>query len=226
MDRDEDGLRPEERAWLERVPEQAEPPPGLRDKVVGALSDEGEIGPAARRAEPGGVGRARILRVAAGLVLALLVGGVAGRVSAPSPGPPGEPTEAGPAESVAAAGETAPRFVLLLYEDGAYSAPGRTPAQLVGEYTDWARALEEEGILELAEKLSDDARVVPTPGSGGPGGAMLVPATSSLVTGRLGALTGFFVVRAASYDEAARIARESPHAGYGGRVVVRRIDPT
>lgn len=225
MNRDEDGLRPEERAWLERVPERVEPPPGLRARVVGELLDAGEIGSSARRAEPG---LARILRVAAALVLGLLVGGVAGRASAPpapSPGVPGERGETGTQETSGAASQRAPRFVLLLYEDAAYSAPGRTPAQLVEEYTAWARALEEEGILVFAEKLSDDARVVPTPGSGEPGGAGLLPATSPLLTGGPGALTGFFVVRASGYEEAARIARDSPHAAYGGRVVVRRLDP-
>jgi hypothetical protein len=41
-----------------------------------------------------------------------------------------------------------------------------------------------------------------------------------------GALAGFFIVSAATAAEAESIARSCPHVRYGGRVVVRLIDPT
>ncbi len=39
-------------------------------------------------------------------------------------------------------------------------------------------------------------------------------------------LAGFFIVSAASAAEADSIARSCPHVRHGGKVVIRRIEPT
>ena len=38
-----------------------------------------------------------------------------------------------------------------------------------------------------------------------------------------GGLTGFFIVRAATGEEAFALARQCPHLKYGGRVAIRRL---
>ena len=103
-----------------------------------------------------------------------------------------------------------------------HRALGSSPAEIVQEYTAWARRLEDSRSLVLADKLGDDARVIEP--SGAVGGA--VPVSSPLVSGDLGVITGFFIVRASSYEEAQRIAAASPHVAHGGRIIIRRIDAT
>ena len=94
--------------------------------------------------------------------------------------------------------DAAPRYVLLLY-----GAPGAVadPAD-VAEHRAWARRLAAAGHAVSGEKL------VPNDAAGD------------------GGLEGFFVVSAASDTEAEAIARGLPHRLHGGRVVVRRIEPT
>jgi len=95
-------------------------------------------------------------------------------------------------------------FLLLIRGD----EPGRRlpEAQLVGEYRAWAATLRREGRLVSAEKLTDDP------------GRWLTGADSTT------AVSGFFVIVAADYDEAERIARGSPHVAYGGTIEVRAVD--
>ena len=39
-------------------------------------------------------------------------------------------------------------------------------------------------------------------------------------------LSGFFIIEATTYEEAAAIAATCPHLKYGGRIELREIDPT
>lgn len=87
--------------------------------------------------------------------------------------------------------------------------------ELVTEYSAWAAALRERGRLETGEQLAA-AEI------------LLVRQADSIVVGErgpaaeAGALTGLFVIRAASESEALSIARTCPHLKYGGRVVCGR----
>jgi len=194
-----DELTPEERRWLEQVAEEVPPPAELRASVVAGLAAAGAF----KRRPPARFHRYRTFAAAAGIALAFLVGGLVGRATAGGP-------NGAPAPPAAPAGE---QFLLLLYEDAAYDAAGRSTDQLVAEYAAWAGQLAAEGRLVAAEKLGEEeGRVVPA-------GATPAPVAT-------GVLTGFFIVRAPGYAEAARVAQASPHTGYGGRVVVRRIEGT
>jgi hypothetical protein len=85
--------------------------------------------------------------------------------------------------------------MLLLYEDASYHAPAAGHgAERFAEYARWADSLQAVGELERTAALA------------GPG-----------------AVTGFFIVRARSDDEAARLAAACPHMKYGGRVETRRL---
>ena len=101
-----------------------------------------------------------------------------------------------------------PTFALLLYEDAAFK-PAVPPEEIVREYTAWAGAIAERGELVLAEELDP---VV-----------LVAGADASTEVGPLGQLTGMFVVHAASREAALELARNHPHIGHGGRIVVRGI---
>jgi hypothetical protein len=108
------------------------------------------------------------------------------------------------------AADAGPRWVLLLYEDAAFR-PTKPEAALVAEYGEWAARLRGNHKLELGEKLGEGQRVLGP--EGGPGSPP-------------GTVTGVFIIRAATWDEAVTIGRTCPHARYGGRIVVRPIEPT
>jgi hypothetical protein len=161
---------------IARLPRERPARAGLEDVVVQALRVAGELpGDGRPRARPR-TGRrvgALALGAAAALAVALL------RPWSHSP----------PAATPGAS------YMLLLYEDSAYRAPGPgQEGERVAEYRQWADSLRGVGRLERAAELD---------------GA--------------GPVTGFFIVRAETEAEAARLARACPHVKYGGRVEVRRL---
>lgn len=91
------------------------------------------------------------------------------------------------------------QFVLLLYGEG-------RSADSVARHTAWLGELRRANAVVRGTKLSGAAADI---GSAG---------TSERIS-------GFFVIRAASLEEAADIARTCPHARDGGRVEVRPVDP-
>jgi hypothetical protein len=138
-----------------------------------------------------------ITAVAAG-VLCFLAGQWTGRYQRP--------------ESVSSAGSSmsaaAPRFVFLLYGP----RNERSTSGDVEEHRRWARRLAVDGHSVSGEKL-----------------AAKELSLDSLATLRVPPdeiLQGFFVISARSDAEALEIARSAPHARHGGRIVIRRIEPT
>jgi hypothetical protein len=103
------------------------------------------------------------------------------------------------------------QFLLLIRGEPTSAAAPTDPARLVAEYRAWAEQLASEGRLVSAEKLADDS------------GRWL---GSQAETTAATAIGGYFLIRAEHYDDAVRIARESPHARYGGTIEVRRIEST
>ena len=104
------------------------------------------------------------------------------------------------------------RFVLLLLEPADAPLPAAEEASRVVEYGNWAGELARDDMLDAGEKLAWDGQVV---------GGSDVPVAAPLER-----VTGFFIVRADSLDQALALARECPHALHGGRVEVREIEPT
>lgn len=104
------------------------------------------------------------------------------------------------------------RYLLLLLEQAEAPLPGG--AALVREYGEWAADLAARGLLEAGEKLALEGATLAQ-------GTTPVPLATSGET-----VTGFFIVRAASADEALALANDCPHVRHGGRVQVRRIEPT
>ncbi len=136
-------------------------------------------------------------RIAAAIVGLLVTGALLGRFTA------GGGTNGG-VESAT------PEFLLLIR--------GNEPnqllpeAQLTQEYRAWAEELAGGGTLVLAKKLMDDE------------GQWLDAAERQPDDLQSSVVGGFFLIRAAGYDEAVAIARLSPHVRYGGTIEVRAID--
>jgi hypothetical protein len=111
-----------------------------------------------------------------------------------------------------------PRFALFLYEGPEYDQPPPDGmAQRVQEYVAWATEKRANGAVEGGEKLREDADLEIEP-DGRTGQVAAVPDGSRLA--------GYFIVQADDRRAAAEIARTCPHVRYGGRIVIREIEPT
>ena len=171
-----------------------EPPPALKQRVLQTLRARGIVAPPSR---PSRTFTRILVYVAAALVLFTSGALVGGRRSA-------------------SAADPRPRFALFLYEDAAFQ-PTVSQRDLVAEYSAWADSLRRQNTLVMGEELGqEDAAVLV-----GSGGAVAIsPGDVETVAGRL---TGFFIVRAFTGEEALALARQCPHLKYGGRVAFRRL---
>jgi hypothetical protein len=99
-------------------------------------------------------------------------------------------------------------FALMLY--GTIGGDSATQMARAMEYGQWARAPHESGRVVGGEALGDFVGAAGRP--------------DSLAAGE--ELVGFFLVQAPDRESATRLAAGCPHVKYGGRVVVREIQPT
>lgn len=111
----------------------------------------------------------------------------------------------GRATAATTAGSSGSQFMLLLY--GAQSATPAEETARATEYGAWARRQLAGGRLVAADSL---ARTTDTLGSA------TAPAGGS-------GPVGFFLIRAASAEEARQIAAGCPHLRHGGTVVVQPV---
>jgi hypothetical protein len=208
---------------LRALPRELEPPPELERRVIGALRERGllvsdAVSSTVLSAAPGGAsparpaaarpapGPARWAALAAACLVAFAAGWF-GRSLALEPATPG-------------AADDRPRFLLLLSEPG---AAGELPPDELGarveEYRAWAHGLASRGLLEGADRLEPRAiRLDRAAGGGGDPVGRGAPAGDDP-----GAVSGFFLIRAADLDHALGIAGTCPHLRHGGRITVRPI---
>jgi hypothetical protein len=184
----------EERKMFDALPEELPPPRAAEERIVAALRARGLVG---RRA--GRRSASPWLAVAAALVLAAAAF-AAGRATVRPERP--------------AAGESgAPKFALFLLR-GTETVPSAGPEETarVAEYRAWARGLARSGRFVAGEKLED-------------GGAALASASEPAAPAPVSEdeVRGYFVISAASLDDAVAAARGCPHLKHGGRVLVRPI---
>jgi len=92
------------------------------------------------------------------------------------------------------------RYALLLYEDSGFTTSVPEDS-LVQEYRAWARDLARRGVTISGEKL----------GAGDEGREHL---------------GGFFIITAPTDSAARAIANTCPHLRHGGRIALRKIEPT
>ncbi len=179
---------------LRRLPHTAEPPAELEERTVAALTRRGLIREAVSTT-PRRSSRFRALAFAASLVVAAALGWLARDGDGPSaPGPPED------------------RFIVLLSEPRDLRTAKPIPV-LVREYRDWAKALAERGHLVSGARLERE------------GGLRLASDGNALrrTDAEWRLATGYFVIRASSYEEAAELVADCPHLGYGGEITLRKL---
>ncbi|HTO76926.1 MAG TPA: YciI family protein [Thermoanaerobaculia bacterium] len=198
MSEREEGWSEMEVRALKELPRELSPRPELEQRIVAALAERGLV--RARRSGRGRLGRAAAA-VAAGLLL-VAAGIWIGRTL-----PPGRARTTAP--------DTSPRFVLFLLRGQESDRPEEEGAR-VAEYRAWARGLAASGRSVSGEKLDDREERL-----GADGAPVAAAAAASEEE-----IRGYFVVSAASLDDALAVARGCPHLRHGGRIVVRPIVPT
>ncbi len=112
------------------------------------------------------------------------------------------------------------QFMLLLHETPSDFAGMSVEdmERIIGEYVAWREKTAAEGRLVDGNKLTDE------------GGRSLVAhdGTVRVSDGPYAeakeVMGGYFIVSAASYDEAVEIARTCPHLTYGGRIELRQVE--
>jgi hypothetical protein len=170
----------------------------LEDRIVrSAISVSGGV-------SLGAVSRASWLR--SGMAAAVLVGALCGAVGFGV----GRWTGASARGISALAGDSTMHSYMLLLEE-----PSWPPAQPLARdgYGAWAQAIRAESRFVGAEKFTEEPGFRVTAR-----GAAARPATSEPN------YSGWYIVRARSYDEAIAWARRGPHLAYGS-VLVREIEP-
>lgn len=190
-------LSPEEQAALNALPRERMPAASVENKIVQALKAQGLLQLEQSTTAPHW---SRHLLLASAATACVLIGFVLGSWR-------NEPQ---------AAHATLPRFVLFLY--GGDADPAQTETQ-VREYGIWIHQLAETGRLAQGEKLKDSGRVLQKIS-----GHMQSRATP--LSQNIGELGGYFIIAAANYEEALKIAEQCPHLKYGGVIELREIDPT
>jgi len=145
-------------------------------------------------------GFATAARLAAALVL-LLTGAATGYFLGSS----GTPESTNPNQ---------PKFALLLRET---VDPQENTEALVAEYSLWARKVHADGRFVMGEKLGTDGQILMKSND---------RTEAQEIDFSTENLSGFFIIQAQDYNEAMTIASGCPHLKYGGKIEVRKIDPT
>ncbi len=187
---------PEEQAAFAALPREQTSPAALEEKTVHALKAQGLL--TAKSAVA--FRTAPRFAIAMGAAACLLLGFIAGKwQTAPS-----------------SSHLTQPLFVLFLY--GAETEPMHE-AERIKEYGRWLHGLAETGRLASGEKLKDSGHVLRNL-------AGRIEVHNSPLVEEPGVLGGYFIIAAANYEEALKIAAECPHLKHGGVIELREVDPT
>lgn len=195
---DEHDLTPEQEAMLGGLPREAPPPAELEERVVNLLRERALIRPASSWRTRMAVAALFVIGLSVAYFAGLSAGGV-------------DPDEVAPGI------DTRPMFALLVYDPPqAVSAEGVQAA--VQEASTWAGELARSGVLMAAEKLRDDGSRVVERGGEVQLVADFPPPEATLVLG------GFFLIRAADYQEAQRIAADCPLLRFGSTIEVRAFE--
>lgn len=111
------------------------------------------------------------------------------------------------------------QYMLMLHDTyGAFAdLPEADMLKILQEYAAWSQGLREKGQLRGGEKLKEDAGRILRRVDG------RTVVTDGPFAEAREILGGFFVIEAADYAEACRIAGTCPHMTHGARIEVREI---
>ena len=113
-----------------------------------------------------------------------------------------------------------PKYMLLLHDNPAAFAnvSPNDMQKVVEKYIAWGKKLREAGVMKAGDKLTDE-----------PGKLMRrkdnqVRVTDGPYSESKELLGGYYMIEAASYDQAIDYARDCPQLDYGGTIEVRQVD--
>ena len=113
-----------------------------------------------------------------------------------------------------------PKFMLLLHDDPTAFA-SMSPEQMqqvLEKYMAWGKRLREAGLMHAGEKLTDEPGRVLRSKNG------QVRVTDGPYSETKEVLGGYYIIEAASYEQAIERSRDCPHLEYGGTIEVRQVD--
>jgi hypothetical protein len=113
-----------------------------------------------------------------------------------------------------------PSFMLLLYDNPANWA-NISPEDMqkaIEKYMAWENKLRSSGVFLASHKLADDAGKVMR-------GRSQARVTDGPYSETKEVLGGYYLIKAANYNEAVEVSRGCPHLEYGGTIEVRQVDP-
>jgi hypothetical protein len=202
MKESDDELTLPEREMFASLPKEKAPPAFLEAQVVNSLKDAGLIRP--RRSNSRWFSRQLVYAIS-GLLIFVFGAAV------------GVWWQTSFRQRVVTDDHGLAEFMLVLNslpnEPADNSAEGR---QFFEEYKSWAHKMGEKGLLVGGEKLENEMRQLKLVN-----GKTMVATTQS--GGNESAIAGYFLIRAADYQQAIDIAGDCPHLKHGGTVEVRRI---
>jgi hypothetical protein len=113
-----------------------------------------------------------------------------------------------------------PNYMLLLHDNTAAFAnvSPEQMQQVIEKYMAWGEKLRAAGILREGQKLTDEPGRVMRRKDG------QVRVTDGPYSETKEILGGYYMIEAASYDQAVEYARDCPQFEYGGTVEIRQID--
>ena len=112
-----------------------------------------------------------------------------------------------------------PSYMLLLYDNPAnwQNLSPEDMQKAIEKYMGWGEKLRSSGIFLASHKLADDAGKVMR-------GRGQVRVTDGPYSETKEVLGGYYLIKAANYNEAVARARDCPHLEYGGTIEVRQVD--
>lgn len=111
------------------------------------------------------------------------------------------------------------QYMLLLYHNPADWA-NVTPEEMqkaIEKHMAWGQKLRQKGVFVASHKLADDPGTVMRGGSN-------PRVTDGPYSETKEVLGGYYLIEAASYQQAAELTRDCPGLEYGGTIEVRQVD--
>ena len=112
------------------------------------------------------------------------------------------------------------KYMLLLHDNPA-SFADVSPEQMqkvIEKYMAWGNRLRQAGLMHAGDKLTDEPGKVVRRREG------QVRVTDGPYSETKEVLGGYYIIEAASYDQAIERSRDCPHLEYGGTIEVRQVD--
>ncbi|HSC27885.1 MAG TPA: YciI family protein [Vicinamibacterales bacterium] len=113
-----------------------------------------------------------------------------------------------------------PKYMLLLHDDPSSFATisPEQMQQVIQKYVAWGNRLKKAGIIQGGEKLTDEPGRIVKRRDG------QIRVTDGPYSETKEVLGGYYIIEAATYEQAVQHSQDCPHLEYGGTIEVRQVD--